>query len=86
MPLRENVAPRGAPDEVILESLVEAGAEGLAELSTPLARGYEGGTDLSGGQWQRVALARAICGVKKGAGLVLLDEPTAQLDVRSTLR
>ena len=47
-----------------------------------LARGYEGGTELSGGQWQRVALARALCAVKMGAGVVLLDEPTAQLDVR----
>jgi ATP-binding cassette, subfamily B, bacterial len=47
-----------------------------------LGRGYEGGTDLSGGQWQRVALARALCSVQLGAGVVLLDEPTAQLDVR----
>jgi ATP-binding cassette subfamily B protein len=47
-----------------------------------LARGYERGTDLSGGQWQRVALARALCAVRLGAGVVLLDEPTAQLDVR----
>jgi ATP-binding cassette subfamily B protein len=47
-----------------------------------LAKGYEGGTDLSGGQWQRVALARALCAVQLGAGVVLLDEPTAQLDVR----
>ncbi len=47
-----------------------------------LARGYEGGTDLSGGQWQRIALARALCAVRLGAGVVLLDEPTAQLDVR----
>ena len=51
-------------------------------MNTVLARGYEGGTDLSGGQWQRVALARALCAVKTGVGLVLLDEPTAQLDVR----
>ena len=36
----------------------------------------------SGGQWQRIALARALCAVKLGAGVVLLDEPTAQLDVR----
>jgi ABC-type multidrug transport system fused ATPase/permease subunit len=80
--LRENIAPLGAPDELIREALIDAGADALADLDTPLARGYEGGTDLSGGQWQRVALARAICGVKQGAGLVLLDEPTAQLDVR----
>jgi len=80
--LRDNVAPAGAPDDQILASLVSAGADGLAKLDTILARGYEGGTDLSGGQWQRVALARALCAVRLGAGVVLLDEPTAQLDVR----
>ncbi len=67
---------------MVLAALAEAGASGLARLDTPLARGYDGGTDLSGGQWQRVALARALCAVRLGAGLVLLDEPTAQLDVR----
>jgi ATP-binding cassette, subfamily B, bacterial len=82
LPLRDNVAPAGAPDETVLAALREAGASGLAELDTILARGYAGGTDLSGGQWQRVALARALCAVQLGAGLVLLDEPTAQLDVR----
>jgi ATP-binding cassette subfamily B protein len=82
LPMRENVAPSGAPDSVVLDALAEAGAEGLAALGTPLARGYEGGTDLSGGQWQRVALARALCAVRLGARLVVLDEPTAQLDVR----
>ena len=82
LPLRDNVAPGGAPDEVILTALAEAGATGLADLDTPLAKGYDGGTDLSGGQWQRVALARVLCAVQQGAGLVLLDEPTAQLDVR----
>jgi ABC-type multidrug transport system fused ATPase/permease subunit len=82
LPLRDNVAPQGAPDEDILAALRDAGAEDLADLDTPLAKGYEGGTDLSGGQWQRVALARALCAVRRGAGLVLLDEPTAQLDVR----
>jgi ATP-binding cassette, subfamily B, bacterial len=80
--LRENVAPRGAPDDVIIASLAEAGAAQFASLDTVLARGYPNGTDLSGGQWQRIALARALCGIKLGAGLVLLDEPTAQLDVR----
>jgi len=82
LPLRDNVAPGGAPDDVIQTALAEAGASGLAGLDTILARGYPGGTDLSGGQWQRVALARALCAVRLGAGLVLLDEPTAQLDVR----
>jgi ATP-binding cassette subfamily B protein len=82
LPLRDNVAPAGAPDDVIVDALREAGAADLAALGTVLARGYEGGTDLSGGQWQRVALARAMCAVRMGAGVVLLDEPTAQLDVR----
>jgi ABC-type multidrug transport system fused ATPase/permease subunit len=82
LPLRENVAPAGAPDAAVQRALENAGASGLASLDTILARGYEGGTDLSGGQWQRVALARALCAVDAGAGLVLLDEPTAQLDVR----
>jgi ATP-binding cassette subfamily B protein len=82
LPLRNNVAPAGAGDDTILAALADAGALGLAELDTPLARGYEGGTDLSGGQWQRVALARAMCAVRLGAGVVILDEPTAQLDVR----
>jgi ABC-type multidrug transport system fused ATPase/permease subunit len=80
--LRENVAPAGAPEDVIRAALEEAGAAHLASLDTPLSKGYNGGTDLSGGQWQRVALARALCAVKLGAGLVLLDEPTAKLDVR----
>ncbi|HZU71313.1 MAG TPA: ABC transporter ATP-binding protein [Acidimicrobiales bacterium] len=82
LPLRDNVAPGGAPDDVVMACLEEAGAAGLASLDTPLAKGYQGGTDLSGGQWQRVALARALCAVRLGAGVVLLDEPTAQLDVR----
>ncbi len=82
LPLRDNVAPNGAPDAAIISALDAAGAAELASLDTVLARGYDGGTDLSGGQWQRVALARALCAVHTGAGVVLLDEPTAQLDVR----
>jgi ATP-binding cassette, subfamily B, bacterial len=81
--LRDNVDPGGAAtEEDVRGALADAGAAGLADLDTPLAKGYPGGTDLSGGQWQRVALARALCAVRRGAGLVLLDEPTAQLDVR----
>ena len=82
LPLRDNVAPAGAPDDVVRAAVESAGAANLATLDTILARGYTGGTDLSGGQWQRVALARALAAVSLGAGLVLLDEPTAQLDVR----
>jgi ABC-type multidrug transport system fused ATPase/permease subunit len=86
-PLRDNVAPlrigEARPgDDALREVLAAAGARELASLDTVLAKGYAGGTDLSGGQWQRVALARALAAVQRGAGLVLLDEPTAQLDVR----
>ena len=80
--LRDNVAPAGASDDAVRGALRAAGAEGLADLDTVLARAYDGGTDLSGGQWQRIALARALCAVGTGAGVVLLDEPTAQLDIR----
>jgi ABC-type multidrug transport system fused ATPase/permease subunit len=80
-PLRDNVAPLGAPEAVVAAALRAAGA--IEDLDVILSRGYAGGTDLSGGQWQRVALARALCAVSLGAGLVLLDEPTAQLDVRA---
>ncbi len=82
LPLRDNVAPAGAPDEVVNRALTAAGAVHLTGLDTILSRAYQGGTDLSGGQWQRVALARALSRIELGAGVVLLDEPTAQLDVR----
>ena len=71
-----------ALNDAVRDSLSAAGAANLAELDTILARGYDGGTELAGGQWQRVALARALCAVRLGASVVLLDEPTAQLDVR----
>ena len=51
--------------------------------ATPLNRQYAGGADLSGGEWQRIALARALFAVGAGAGILVLDEPTANLDVRA---
>lgn len=83
--LRDNVAPNGAPDATIRHALAAAGASSLADLDTVLSRAYAGGTDFSGGQWQRVALARALCAVGTGARVVILDEPTAQLDVRGEM-
>jgi ATP-binding cassette, subfamily B, bacterial len=50
---------------------------------TILSRQYTGGVDLSGGQWQRVALARALFAVEHGARILILDEPTSQLDIRA---
>ncbi len=82
--LRRNVVlDDAAIEDVELERLLKvAGADGLAGLDQPLSKAQPGGTDLSGGQWQRVALARALAAVHLGAGVVILDEPTAQLDVR----
>ena len=86
---RDNVIlGRPAADDEAFERAVErAGAgEVVRDLpdayETPLAREF-GGVDLSGGQWQRVALARALYAVERGAGVLILDEPTAQLDVRA---
>ena len=58
--------------------------DGLPQgLRTVLSSRYQGGIDLSGGQWQRIALARALFAVEAGASVLVLDEPTAQLDVRA---
>ena len=45
-----------------------------------LGRRFEGGVDLSGGEWQKIALARAYL---RDSQLLILDEPTASLDARS---
>ena len=45
-----------------------------------LGRRFEGGVDLSGGEWQKLALARAYL---RDAQILILDEPTASLDARS---
>ena len=84
--LRINVAPNGAPDEVIRAALAEAGAGavGGGDLDTILSKGYPGGTDLSGGQWQKIALSRAF--MRGGADILVLDEPTAAMDAESEMK
>jgi ATP-binding cassette subfamily B protein len=60
--------------------VIEALPEGLA---TPLSARYTGGVDVSGGQWQRIALSRALFALEQGTSVLVLDEPTANLDVRA---
>jgi ATP-binding cassette subfamily B protein len=91
LPLRHNVAIGAralAGDDVIGRALHDAGADDVVGRlphgwDTVLSGEYDGGTDLSGGQWQRIALARALASVAGGAGVLVLDEPTAALDVRA---
>jgi ATP-binding cassette subfamily B protein len=90
--LRDNVAMFDLAGEVDNQALQMAASKaGLLDVVDGLPRGWDtiasrqftGGVDLSGGQWQRVALARALYAVERGAGVLILDEPTAHLDVRA---
>ena len=64
-----------APSEILARLASRAGHAAVAA--------FAGGVDLSGGQWQRIALARAMLAVRAGARVLILDEPTAHLDVRA---
>jgi ATP-binding cassette subfamily B protein len=83
----DNVWAGADPEDVaFVRSAALAGAkdvvDGLGQgWGTMLGRPF-GGTELSGGQWQRLALARALAAGEQGAPLLVMDEPTAQMDVR----
>jgi ATP-binding cassette, subfamily B, bacterial len=82
-------AVHGARDQRVLEEVAElAGVDrfvaGLSHgWATELSREVTAGTELSGGQWQSVALARALYALRSGAKILILDEPTANLDARA---
>jgi energy-coupling factor transporter ATP-binding protein EcfA2 len=89
LPARDNIAlgrhERGGDEAAIRAAARQAGAhEDLERLpdgyATMLGPAFEGGTDLSLGQWQRLALARVFF---RDAPFVILDEPTAALDARA---
>lgn len=89
LPARDNIGVGrvDAADDLaaIVAAATEAGADDVLRTlprgyDTVLSPEFDGGEDLSGGQWQRIALARAFF---RDAPLLILDEPTAALDARA---
>ncbi|HEX2450163.1 MAG TPA: ABC transporter ATP-binding protein [Gemmatimonadales bacterium] len=87
--LRENIAVGSIEQREDEPAIRDAAERSLADTVAArlagrydqmLGRRFEGGVDLSGGEWQKVALARAYL---KDAQLLILDEPTAALDARA---
>jgi ATP-binding cassette subfamily B protein len=91
MTARENIEVGRIEVEHTIDELEYAAQKSLAKeviaklhggFDQMLGRRFEGGVDLSGGEWQKLALARAYL---RDAQLLILDEPTAALDARSEL-
>jgi ATP-binding cassette, subfamily B, bacterial len=77
--VNEREAIEAAAHKSLADSVVAKLENGYDQL---LGRRFEGGVELSGGEWQKMALARAYL---RDAQLLILDEPTAALDARSEL-
>jgi ATP-binding cassette subfamily B protein/ATP-binding cassette subfamily C protein len=86
MTARQNITmARRADEDAVVTAAAASGADevvaGLAKgYDTLLDRRFEGGAELSGGQWQRLAVAR---GFYRDAPLLICDEPSAALDARA---
>jgi ATP-binding cassette subfamily B protein len=89
MTARENISIGKVGDADDLEKITEAARKSMAApvierlqsgYGQMLGRRFDGGVDLSGGEWQKIALARAYL---RDSQLLILDEPTASLDARS---
>ena len=87
--LDAELAPVGVAEQPAPRAIELAAEKSLAASLLPrlpasykqmLGRRFDGGVDLSGGEWQKVALARAYM---RNAQVLILDEPTAALDARA---
>jgi ATP-binding cassette subfamily B protein len=71
--------------DAVIEAAVKGGADTLLDRlpegwDTPLGKWFDGGVELSGGEWQKIALGRAFM---RDARILLLDEPTSALDAQA---
>ncbi|GLW58552.1 ATP-binding cassette domain-containing protein [Kitasatospora phosalacinea] len=81
----------GDPDEEVKAAAALTGFDEIVRKlrsgwRTLLAQGWQGGAELSGGGWQRAAVARALYRTCRQPGLLILDEPTSDLDPRAEHR
>ncbi len=72
---------REASEKGLAQDFIEGMKDGY---TTQLGRWFAGGQELSGGQWQKVALSRAF--MRRGADILVLDEPTSAMDPEAEAR